>query len=138
MTGLYVKGKSNIGKSNVDLVTGEVVAILVDLSIYSPDLSLDEFKSDIPNSAVIAERTLTGKSFDNAIFDADDITYPSLVADKSVSGIVIALNTDLYSTSPLLFINDGSLEPVNPFPIVTDGTDFTVTWPNDINRIFKL
>ena len=133
-TGLYVKGKENLGKKNIDLIGDTIVAILVDTSLYTIDLDNDEFQSDIPPNAVVYERTLTAKTFVDGVFDADDVLYPSLVSDLLIGAVILVQDTGVYSTSKLLFAVDNS----SSFPIQPDGTDFTVSWDDGSNKIFKL
>lgn len=133
-TGLYVKGKQNLGVQNIDLLGGNIIAILVDTSVYSADLSNDSVQADIPSSAIIAERTLTGKSFTNGIFDADDLSFPSLESDQEVGAIVLAQDSNAASTSLLV----AYIDSVPQFPVTPDGTDFTIIWDNGPNKIFVL
>lgn len=133
-TGLYIKGKENLGKKNIDLIGDDIIALLVDTSMYTIDLVNDEFQSDIPEAAMIAERTLTAKSFVNGVFDADDVLFPSLISPQEVGAVIIIQNTDVYSTSKLILAVDNSPS----FPILPDGTDFTISWDNGANKIFKL
>jgi len=132
MSGIYLQGKNNIGIGNIDLINDEFEVLLVDTSIYTPDLDLDEYQSDIPNAAVIAEKTLSSIDFSGAVFDANDVVFASLESTQEVGAIVILKNSGAYNTSPLVFIND-SFTPVLP-----DGTDFTIVWDNGPNKIFKL
>ena len=133
MTGLYEEGKEGLGLGKFNFLNNDMVLVLLD-STYIPDLSNDRVQSDIPSSAVIYERSLTGVSFDKGIFDADDITFPSLLSDKDVAAFCIIKNSDSLSTSLLLYYCDNAPE----FPITPDGTDFTIIFDNSINKIFKL
>ena len=68
-TDIYDKGMDNIGQGNISLQNDTINILLVDTSIYSVDLSIDEFQSVIPSSAIIAERTLNLTTFQNRVFD---------------------------------------------------------------------
>lgn len=133
-TGLYIKGKENLGKKNIDLIGDSIVAVLVDTSIYTIDLNNDEFQSDIPVESIIYERTLNAKTFVDGVFDADDVIYPSLVSDMEIGAVILLQDTGVYSTSKLILAVDNAPD----FPIQPDGTDFTVSWDDGPNKIFKL
>lgn len=134
MTGLYIQGKNNIGKGNIDLIGDQIDVLLIDTSLYTIDLDNDEFQSDIPEAAIIAEKTLTNKTWEGAIFDADDVTFLSLSSDQLVGAIVLVQYQPTLSTSALIYANDNAPS----FPVTPDGTDFSIVWDNDINKIFKL
>lgn len=132
-TELYATGKENLGLGNVNMLLDDMIIILVN-DTYVPDFENDDTQSSILESAVIAERSLTGVSFDKAVFDADDVTFPSLSGDTDVAGFVIAKNTGELSTTLLLYYCDNAPE----FPVTLDGTDFTIVFDNSTNKIFKL
>jgi len=134
MSGLYVKGKTNLGKSNIDLINDKLIAVLVDTSLYTLDLDNDEVQADIPEAAIISEKTISGQSWDDAIFDADDVIYNNLTSDQEVGAVIIIKYNEDLNLSYLIYMNDSAPE----FPIQPDGTNFTVNWANTTNKIFKL
>lgn len=133
-SGLYVKGKEQLGLGNINFLGTKITACLVDTSIYNADLSIDAFQSDIPVQAIIAEKTMTGCTFENAVFDADDLVFPSLLSLQAVGAIVIFQDSGAYSTSPLIAYVDSAPQ----LPVMPDGTDFTIMWDNGPTRIFSL
>jgi hypothetical protein len=123
--GMYTGGKVALLKGDIDLANDSVSALLVDLSVYTPNLSTDNFQDDIPIAAVIAEETLTGKSVTtDAKFLADDTTFTSVTSSSAVTGIVVLHDTGRLDTSKLICLFDTSPN----FPIVPDGTDIVVKW----------
>ena len=130
-TGLYVKGKENLGKKNIDLIGDDLYVLLVDTSIYTVNLDTDEYFADIPEAATIKELELFSKNFVDSVFDADDVIFQSLTSDKEVGGLVIYQDTGILSTSRLIFYTDVS-------SVTPDGTDLTVAWDNGPSRIFRL
>lgn len=139
-TGLYKSYGDDVQVAGVDIINGPIHVMLVATGVgfYEPDLDNDSTKEDIPLNAIIAEETLDGNSLVDGAFIADDVTFPSLSSDLEVGAIVIYQYSRVLSTSKLIFCNDGSAENVNPFPIATDGTDFTITWPTGTDKIFRL
>lgn len=135
-SGLYVKGKENLGLKNIDFSGGDIIAILVDTAIYTPDLSIDAVQADIPSSAIIAEQTMTGVSFSNGILDADDLVFQSLFSMSPIGAIVIAQNSGTYATTLLIALIDNDSIP--QLPVVPDGTDLTIMWSNGPDKIFAL
>lgn len=133
-TGLYVNGKESLGRGAIDLVNDDMILLLIDTSLYTVDLDNDVTQADIPQEAVIAERSLTGNSFQSGIFNCEDLIFPSLSSEQAVGAFIIAKNTNTLSTTRLVFYNDNAPE----FPITPDGTDFTIAFDNGATKIFKL
>lgn len=130
---LYENGVQSVMAGNIDLINDGIGVLLIDTSLYTPDFIEDESQADIPESAVIAERTLTGKTLDGTTYRGDDLTFPK-VTGSQVGGVVLLKDTGEYSTSTLIAFVDNAPE----FPITPDGTDITIRWDTGENGIFKL
>jgi len=133
MAGMYEKGVRAIMGGNVDLINDRISAVLIDTTIYTPNLSTDESQADIPAAAQIAEKTLTGNTLTDSTFRADDTTFPT-VQGNQVGAVVILRDSGEYETSTLLcFLDNGT-----GFPITPNGEDITIRWDTGENGIFKL
>jgi hypothetical protein len=133
-TGMYDNGKAEMMGGDIDLVNDAVSAILVDLSLYTPDLEADLSLADIPEAARIAETLLIGKTIDVTTFRADDALFNSVTSDATVTGVVVLLDANTFSDSTLLCLFDSAAS----FPITPDGTDITVQWDAGTDGIFRL
>lgn len=138
-TGFYSKGKNNLGLGNINLITDDINVVLLDTDLYNADLDNDEFQSDIPESAIIAEKTLLGKTLTNSVFDANDLTFSNLDSEgKAITAIALIKDTGANNTSLLIAYIDNDPEFIRPMAFIPDGEDFTITWDNGTNRIFKI
>lgn len=133
-TGFYVKGKDNLATGDINLIADTFVVVLIDTDIYTVDFDNDEFQLDIPEAAIIAERTLIANSLSSNVFDGDDLLFPLFTAVQTVGAFAIIKDTDATNTSLLLCYIDNAPE----LPITPDGSDFTIQWNNGPDKIFKL
>jgi hypothetical protein len=101
--------------SNVDLIAGDVRAILVDLADYTYNAAHDFLDDVIAGARVAVSGNLTGKSVTNGVFDCDDITWTSVTGDQA-EALIIYIHTGVEGTSRLVaFIDTGQTGlPVTP------------------------
>lgn len=133
MSDFYSKGTDTIYQGGVNFVNDTISVLLVDLTQYTPNLITDEYQSDIPSEAVLAERTLVGKSFTDGVFDASPVTFESVPSGGEVSGLVLIKDSGARNTSPLLLLMDDAPQ----FPITPDGSDITINWSSGPDKIFR-
>lgn len=79
-------------------------------------------------------QTLTGRSITGGVFDADAITWPSVTAGDTARFVVLAKNTGVAGTSPLLYY----IDTITNFPTVTNGRDIEVNDNGGVNKFFAL
>lgn len=140
-SGLFLAGKQGLQGGDIDLVNDDISAVLVDLSLYTPDLGVDESLADIPEAAIIAESLLLGKALDPvedggtwfSVFRADDTVFNSVTSVLEVSALVLFKKGIAYSESPLIFLEDEAPQ----YPITPDGTDITIQWSTGSSGIFR-
>lgn len=138
---LYGKGKEKLlsATSSISLDSDTIKVSLVTTS-YAQNLSTDEFFSTISGvlaaGAVAAANTQTlgSKTITLGVFDAADVTFPSVTAGDVCEGVVIWKDTGVAGTSPLL----AYIDTITGFPLTTNGGDVTVVWDNGAYRIFSL
>jgi hypothetical protein len=125
----YIKAALT-GGANVDLLTGNVKVVLVDLADYTVDLTNHDFLDDIPSGARVATSgNLAGKGFNVLNFDASDITI-STVSGDTVEALVGYIDTGVAGTSRLVWYDD-SISTLTP-----NGTDVNLVF--NASGIFSL
>jgi hypothetical protein len=130
MNGAYLK---NIGI--VDLSAGTYHALVYD-SDYTPDLAADDTYSDIPPGAIIVDDALSGVTFADGVFDADDITYTSPPAARTPAGIVI-YQAASPSSGALLICQMDDEATYAGLGTPTDGSNLRIVWPNGTSKIMR-
>lgn len=128
---IYPKAKEAFLQGEIAMQTDTLKVMLVDNASYTYNAA-HEFLSDVPVGArVSTSAALTGKTFVNGVFDADDT---SLAGNSTeAESIIIFQDTTVAATSRLIYYNDSAAA----FPIVTSG-NISVAWDNGPNKIFKL
>lgn len=131
----YVKGINHLGLGEIDLVNGDIRALLINSNHYTPTFSSDEFLSDIPSDAIVAtmDSPLENKRFVDCVFDCDDYVFPA-VTSSNIDAVVFYYHTGVDETSILLIYVDNS----DLFPLNSSGWDIKMEWANGANKIFRL
>lgn len=102
-------------------------------SAYTPDLTTDEFLSDIPGGAILATSSnLSSKTSTDGVADAADVTF-SAVTGTAVA-LVLYQDTGVSGTSRLIEYTDD----VTDFPVSLSGAGLIVSWSSGASKIFKL
>jgi len=132
---LYTPAKVALMTGGFNLGSDSIRALPVDAGQYTVDLAAHDNLDDIPSGARSATAVaLANKSTTGGVFDADDVTFPSVTASKVISAIVLYKHTGTESTSKLL-----AYCPVGSgLPLTATGADVVVAWDNGANKIFKL
>lgn len=134
--GLYEKAKEKMLTADLDMSVLSIYAALVNSQYLAVvDLAADDFWSDASAYEVGAAVSLpnAGKDFTNGVFDASDITFPTVTGDSAYA-IILFNNTTVPSTSDLIAIIDTG----TGLPVVPNGGDIDVLWDSAANKIFKL
>lgn len=118
--------------ANVDLVAGDVKAVLVDLADYTYSAAHD-FLNDVPAGARVAtSANLTGKSVTNGTFDCDNFTWTAVTGDQS-EAVIFYIDTGVETTSRLVvFLDTG----ITGLPITPNGGD--INFNVDAAGVFTL
>lgn len=132
---LYGLGKQKLLSSTnaLSLDTDTIKASLV-TSAYTPNLTTDEFYTAISAHVIGTTQTLAGKNIALGVFDANDITFPTVTAGATAKYVVLWKDTGTPGTSALL----ACLDTITGFPLTTNGGDVTVQWDNGAYKIFSL
>jgi len=129
---LYDKGRQKFLEGGIAVLT-DTIKVALATSSYTPNLSTDEFLSDLGATTVGTAQTLGSKTSTAGVFDAADITYTAL-SGSAVSYIVIYKDTGSSATSPLIAL----IDTATGMPFTPSGGNVSVVWDNGSNKIFKL
>lgn len=137
-TALYAPGKAAILRGDLD-VSGGDIRVLPVTAAYTPNMTAHANLEDVAGGArAAAAVALTSKVITTAIglaiFDADDVTFPSVASGDDIVGLVMYLHTGNEATATLL----GYFDYFSNLPLTPDGRDVVATWPDTTNRIFSM
>lgn len=131
---LYDKGREGYLNGNLNWLTDDVRAILIDTALYTVDLATDQFLSAIAAGARISvSGSLTTKTATDGVADADDTSF-SLVSGASVEAIVLYKHTGVDATARLI----AYIDTATGVPFTPSGGNVAIQWDNGPNKIFKL
>jgi hypothetical protein len=132
---LYDLGRESFLKSEISWSGDNIKVALVDSAVYTPNLSTDQFITDVTSGgAVIATSSnLVSKTTTGGVADAADITFSAVNGDVS-EFLIIYQDTGTPSTSRLI----ARIDTATGIPVTPNGGDIAVVWDNGINKIFKL
>lgn len=130
---IYPKFKEQLLQftANNNLSAGTVKAALVDLGVYTYSAA-HQFYSSVSSAVIGTPQTLGSKTFTNGVFDAANVTVPS-VTGSTAEALVIYIDTGNAATSPLVAFFDTG---VGGLPVTPNGGDINITW--DAQGIFAL
>lgn len=132
---LYGKTKQAFFNGNIDVTVNQIKILFVD-STYSPNISSDEFVSNIPLSSIKhRSAALSNVTTTLGVLDADDIVISDYPGDP-FKALVLYLNTNIDSTSRLIAYIDNSSGL--PFSGINSPITLSINWNNDSNKIISL
>jgi hypothetical protein len=134
---LFDKGRESFLRGEISWNGDTIKGVLVDHGTDTPNISTDQFLSDIASGARVGgSNSLTGKTTTNGVADADDVTFPAVSSGATVESMVIYQDTGNPSTSRLIAYVDTL--GTGAFPITPNGGDIIIVLDNGINKLFKL
>lgn len=129
----YTKGKEKMLTGSIDYASDTIKVALIK-NDYLQSLTTDEFLTDISAHILSTDQTLAGKSVSGGVFDALDISFPTVASGSVSEGVVIYKDTGTAATSPLI----AYIDTITGFPLTTNGGDVNITWDNGAYKIFSL
>jgi hypothetical protein len=131
----YPSGRLAIADQSVDLITDTLkVVACTSTYTYSSTHSVHADLSGIVGTAT----ALAGKTWAlDAIFDADDISYPDVAAATIVTRLVFFVDTGVSASSPLICYMDQE-DDGTPINITGTGAPIPILWDNGAFKIFRL
>lgn len=131
MTNFYDKALEKFAKAEINLLTDNIKAVLIDVADYTVNLATHEFLSDIPTAARVAiSPNMTNKTVTAGVFDADPYTFSAVTGDPS-EAVVYFKDTGVAATSTLLSYHDTA---TSGLPVTPNGGDINIQF----SWIFKL
>ena len=131
---LYDLGRQGFLDGNISWTSNTIKVVGVDTGAYTPNLGTNQFLSDIPSGArIFTSPALSGKTSTSGVADANDVTITG-VTGTTVEAIVIYQDTGTVGTSRLI----AYIDTASGLVLTPNGSDVTITWPSDANRIFRL
>ena len=129
MSFIFNQVKTLVSKKRLDLESDRICAVLLN-DYFTPDKD-NQFLSEIPKINISSEPVeLKNKSFENYVFDADDISFPC-VCGKNITGILIYQACKDYHL--IAFIDEAY-----SLPAIPNGGDIIVTWDNGARKVFEM
>lgn len=132
---LYPLARESFLKGEIAVQTDDIrAAILTSAYVYS---DLHQFHSSLTGIIASMSAGMTGKTTAGGVFDANDVTFPTVAAGQTIRGLAIYKWTGSSATSRLISFFDHTIAGAVT-SVVTDGTDVPIRWPNGTLRIFRL
>lgn len=131
---IYKKTKQKLGLSTLAALNTADIRVAIVSSAYVPDLTNDEFLSDLGANVLATAQQLTGVTLTDGVLDAADTPYPAMTAGSTAACVVGYIHTGVAGTSPLLFFANN----VTGFPFNTTGAGATLRWDNGPHKILAL
>jgi hypothetical protein len=136
--------KRKLFESSIDYVNGTIECLLLDNStVYTFDPDTHEFVSNVTTDGTemsgtsYSRQTLSGTTTsvdatnDEAEWDANDTTFPSLNEGDIQSVVVYESVTDDTDSPVLAVFDDDSGTTVTDLPLSTNGGDITISWDTE-------
>ena len=129
MSFIFNQVKTLVSKKILNLESDRIWVVLVN-NYFTPDKD-NQFLSEIPKINISSEPIeLRNKSFENYVFDADDISFPC-ICGNDITGILIY--QDCKKHHLIAFIDKAF-----SLPVIPNGGNIDVTWDNGTNKIFDM
>ena len=110
-----------------------IKCVLIDQADDTPTTA-DDFLDDVAAAARVGTpQTLGTKTTTGGVFDAADVTFPSVTGDVC-EGLLIYEDTGVEGTSHLI----AYIDTATGLPVTPNGGNITVTWDAGANKIFAL
>jgi hypothetical protein len=137
--------KRELIRGSINLNSDDIRVALYDTSAsFSFDPDVHEFVGDVldggttaqePGDASYSRQQLANESAtqdnsaDEAVFDADDVTFPNLDTTNDIQGVLVFKQVTSDSDSPIIQVIDDADD--SDLPVTTNGTDFVIEFSTD-------
>jgi hypothetical protein len=136
---LYTKAKQSLLGGELNLSSNVVTIALIDTDVYTFSAS-HQYRSSVPNTAVVATANLASKSITDGVFDAADAEFP-FVTGANCEALILYHNTgdaendgDRQADSNLV----AYIDTATGLPILPNGGNITVKFSDGASKIFAL
>jgi len=132
---VYAKAKQSLLNGEINTNSSNYRVILLDKNIYTPNMSSDQYLSDISSNAIRGVSVnLNNVTSTNGILDADDIVIDHDGSAFEAMAIYQVGSSDLNSRL-ILYIDDSD---GLPFAGSNFSLPITIFWSNTISKILSL
>ena len=129
MSFIFNQVKTLVSKKRLDLESDRICAVLLN-DYFTPDKD-NQFLSEIPKINISSEPVeLKNKSFEDYVFDADDISFPC-VFGNDITGILIYQDCKKHHLI-------GFIDKAVSLPVIPNGGNIDVTWDNGASKVFEM
>lgn len=129
MSFIFNQVKTLVSKKILNLESDRICVVLVN-NYFTPDKD-NQFLSEIPKINISSEPIeLRNKSFENYVFDADDISFPC-VCGNDITGILIYQDCKKHHLI-------GFIDKAFSLPVIPNGGNIDVTWDNGARKILEM
>ena len=132
---VYTKAKQSLLRGEINSSSSNYKVALINSDNYSPNISVDQYFSDIPANAIVGiSDNIQNVSSVNGVLDGDDVSiaHDGAAFDSMVVYQVGSSN----SNSRLFFYIDSS--PGLPFEGSNSSLSVTITWSDTASKILAL
>lgn len=120
---LFPKYKEALLAGGVNLSSGTVKAVLIDLADYTYN-SAHDFLDDVPSGARVGTpQTLGSKTTTGGVFDAADVTFPTVTGDQS-EAVLIYRDSGVEASSELIAL----IDTATGLPVTPSGGNIIIAW----------
>ena len=129
MSFIFNQVKTLLIKKRLDLESDRICAVLLN-DYFTPNKDI-KFLSEIPKINISSEPVeLKNKSFEDCVFDADDISFPC-VFGNDITGILIYQGCKKHHLI-------GFIDEAFSLPVIPNGGNIDVTWDNGARKILEM
>lgn len=132
---LFDLGRAAFLTADIDMAVDDIIVLLVEAALYTPNLTTHDFHADIPGGAIIAtSNPLSSKTTTAGVFDAADELLAAVPAGQQGDYLILVQDTGVSATSRLI----GLIDTGTNLPVTPNGGDINIAWSSGASKIFKL
>lgn len=126
---LYTSGKNALLLKNINMSTDVINAVLVNNTYVFSDAHTT-YAANVQATAIGSPVALTGQTVTGAVFDANDVTFPTVASGANIKALVL-----YHASSGVLiaYIDSGA-----GLPATGNGGDIQINFSNGASKIFQL
>ena len=129
---IYPKAKEQFLQGGINMSSGNIKAVLVDLADYTYSAAHNALDDVIAGARVATSGNLGTKTFTDGLFDAANATFTAVTGDVS-EAVILYLDSGVESTSLLIAFFDTG---VTGLPVTPNGGDVNLNF--NASGIFQL
>jgi len=136
---LYPKAKQALLGGEFNLSSNVITIALVDTDVYTFSTS-HEFRSSIPNTAVVASNNLINKSITDGVFDASDALFP-FVTGANCEALVLYHNTGNAEADGARQADSrliAYIDTATGLPVLPNGGNILIKFSDGASKIFSI